>query len=497
LLDNGASAVRPLSGGEIVQEVWNRLHNGHHTLFLGVEVDFFKNVIKSQVVSASKEAWKRLRYSNPLVASTIDLDSSGTAQLFYRTGNVQTVNQWSDRTFLMHERVDVSLEAVRVEVGSLNIPTAAGDQTMLHFVHDVTGQHSKVGLLFHTHHSSFDGVGVHTLASIYLDHLTQVLCNEGQVLEWGAEIDNLLAPAMDVLEPLEPRPVDVDSTETPSFDNPAYMTIGTLLESNQKAIMNPWGFKPRTIAEGPPTSQFKAILLSKEESVRILDSVRKIQSGRFTYTHLAHAALCMVAITDNPPSPDASSAWLACWGLRNGRSRLTPPYSDQYAGYALGVSHMTIPVSLFIGEDGQVFPMDKALLRRVLNHVNKEYAARDASSVVMGHMDLTSKILVSVLAPGYQANAIPPDHGFTFSSDGVGEKNLEPVRQSSTGQTTLTVSHVFTSLKNVEPGPFFRTASWNNQIMLSADYNANFTSNDDVALHLMRWKQYILMADGI
>ncbi|KAE9386158.1 hypothetical protein BT96DRAFT_981838 [Gymnopus androsaceus JB14] len=498
--DNRIGTARRLSGVELVQEVWNRLHTGYQTLFLGVEVTFSQPLRRDDLVEAAKSAWQQLRYLHPLIATNIDFDQSGAAQISYHSASQLDVDKWVERTLLTNHEDCVDLEAVRTRVASMKIPNSAGDQTFLHFLSIDAAAPEEVttaGFLFHTHHTPFDGVGIQTTASMYIDLLTTTITNGTTPLEWGTEISNLLPPALDILMPDEPLPVAADSQEIPTLDNPAYIAAAVLFQENQKVSMNPWGFKPFAINNMPPKPQYEVITLSKEETAQVLTCVKNLQPGKYTYTHLAHAALCMVTIDANPPPAEAASAWMGCWGLKNARARLEDPYAKHYPGYALSATQMSTSVSLFLAEDGTVLPLDTNTLRRVLDDVKMSYQTRDESRAIIGHMSIVCEIFAAVMTAGFAANMIPPNNGFSFSSDGIGERYIPRNRRTPSGTTVLEISKVFTSLNNVEPGPFFRTASWNDQINLSADFNAAYTSKDNVLHYLQKWKEYILMVTTI
>lgn len=235
-LSGHTGAMRRLSGVELVQEVWNRLHTGHQTLFLGIAVDFPQPLSRDHLLHAAKSSWQQLRHSHPLIATNIGLDASGRAQMTYHTGSQLDIDNWVERTFITHIQSGVNIEAVRTMVGTWNIPNSAGDQTFLHFIYSdspTEGNITNAGFLFHTHHSPFDGVGLQTTASMYLDLLVTTITHNMMPLEWGTEISNLIPPALDVLKSEEPRPV-ADSGEVPSLDSPAYMATALLFQENQK-----------------------------------------------------------------------------------------------------------------------------------------------------------------------------------------------------------------------------------------------------------------------
>jgi hypothetical protein len=94
------------------------------------------------------------------------------------------------------------------------------------------GAVSKFGLLFHTHHSPFDGAGLKIIMNRYLTQLVKVLSDSysaSESIEWGNELENLPPAAYSILNSNEPLPVSPDSPEEPSFDHEYYKTFASVL----------------------------------------------------------------------------------------------------------------------------------------------------------------------------------------------------------------------------------------------------------------------------
>lgn len=102
----------------------------------------------------------------------------------------------------------------------------------------------------------------------------------------------------------------------------------------------------------------------------------------------------MVAIFDNPPTPEVSSQFLNNLSLIDCRKRLKEPYSSRegYPGYALGVSMARLPVSIFLGADGKPFPSDERLLATTLKAVQDIYTAQKTTPAPLSYMGQASEI---------------------------------------------------------------------------------------------------------
>ncbi|KAF9494103.1 hypothetical protein BDN71DRAFT_1507998 [Pleurotus eryngii] len=483
---------RILGGGELVRDVNNRHMKGEQNLFVGAHVNVSATVSGSQLTNAARATWLWLRYHVPVIATSIVPDDEGTSRLVYKPANEAEVNEWASRTFIVSQHPQADAEPLRLKLGEEKISSEDGLQTWAHLVLTPGSDRdpiTKFGFLVRTHHAPFDGVGLKILLNRYLIQLAKHLGSTDvpqSPLQWGSEVANLLPAVYSILLPSVPRAIPSDSSEEPSSTHPYYGTMGAMLQSIGEAMK--------------PSPGREVLFFSASESAQLLASLKpsaKVDVGKaYTLTHLAHAALAMTVIADNPTTADASSLVLSNLHLRNCREFLVEPYSsrDGYSGYALGVSHLSVPVSLFITADGKPAPLDKQTLVKAMKAVRDSYEQQKALPDPINYMGQASLIFTQNIIAGAKANMLPPNNCYAFSSDSISEKQLDSSFADSSGKAILELSDAFISVNHIEPAPFFRVSSWKGIIELGADYNKNLISAAEVKVHMENWKRLMLLA---
>ncbi|KAG2747223.1 hypothetical protein P692DRAFT_20954547, partial [Suillus brevipes Sb2] len=409
--------ARPLGGVEHVQDILNRHLKGDQTLFFGLTIDLHDPVDITKLGSSAQECWSWLRFQVPTIASSIIGSDHELPVMTYTTASPEEISQWVQRTFIIHSSY-IDLDELRVNEGMKEVPSSDGDHTWMHLVlgEIANGAVSQFGLLFHTHHSPFDGAGLKIIMNCYIIHLVKVLSDSSgasESIEWGNELENLPSSAYSILNSNEPLPVSPDSPEEPSFDHEYYKSFVSVLSGFGAAAKDTYGFSTRPKdTEWPKTRRAEAVFTMEESAA--IQSASKI-SG-YTLTHLAHAALAMVIIADNPPNQSSSPHFMNNVSLANFRSQLDPNHA-LHPGYVLGVFMTRIPVSAFLSPDGSVLPLDRDVLLRVAEI------------------------------------ALPPNQCFSFSSEGKGENYLNRIFADDAGKPVLEVTKFFTSLNRFDPGP--------------------------------------------
>lgn len=502
--DDGAEAhIRLLAGGECTHDIMNRHVQGDQTLFFAVYVDLTSAYKRTKIIDTCRDAWKWLRYYVPIIACTISVDDDDAGHLEYHSPTPSGVEEWVARTFIVHDQQVLDLNELRTQVGQTRIPSAAGDQTWLHFVANASVADdaiTRVGFLFQSHHAPFDGPGIKLVFSRYL---TQVASSLGSSVPcdfvWGSEVHNLTPCVYNILSALEPCPIPPHSGEQPSFDKPYYQSMQAIYSDVLKASQNAYGFRPRPRDTRWPFCEREEIVLSKRESDMILKRLKDaLPSQRsYTVTHLIHAALAMVVMSDNPPEKNGLESFLNNYSLVNCRSRLKEPYSqpthEGYPGYAIGITMMRIPVSIFCSSSGELLPLNRDLLFKAMDAIRDFYDDQRAVPAPLSCMAQLGQIMSVTMKDAAVVNLLPPNQCYMLSSDGVGERYLQPTYADQSGKTVLIVPKFFSSLNRNDPGPFFRVSSWKGLIELSADFNSNIVSKQEVRHHLTKWREFILL----
>ncbi|KAG2048192.1 hypothetical protein BDR06DRAFT_1013206 [Suillus hirtellus] len=487
--------ARPLGGGEHVHEIFNRYAKGDQMLFFGVTIDLHDPVSITKLRSSAQECWCWLRFQVPTIASSILNDSDHKLPtLIYTTASSQEISQWTQRTLIIHPPSHIDLAQLRVDEGQMKVPSSDGDYTRMHLVPGeiVNGAVSKFGLLFHTHHSLFDGSGLKIVMNCYLAQLAKVFSDSysaSELIEWGNELKNLPPAVYNILNSKEALPIPPDSLEEPCFDHDYYKSLAGVLSTLGASTKDTYGFSARPKDTEWPKTRRAEVSFTREESERIL-TASKI-SG-FTITHIAHAALAMVAIADNPPNLASSSHYLNSPSSANFRGRLDPKHV-LHPGYAITIFITRIPVSAFLSPDGSVLPLDRDMLLQVADIAKGQYRTIIESPAGLSCMPQVVEAFAMVTVPAASANMLPPNQCYSFSSDGKGENYLNHTFADDAGKPILSVNKFFTSLNRIDPGPFFRLSSWGGVIDLGADYNSNIVKTEDVMNYLNQWKRFLLL----
>jgi len=473
--------VREAMGGELIEDFWNRFNHGEQTLFIGVEFKNLAPVSSDVLVEKARAAWAHLRFLIPTVASGLDYDEQGRVLMTYKIAKSQAVvDAWIARTFRVQKDV-TSLDDLRYVEGQAPLPDSNGDITFMHFVPDL--KQDTFGVLFHTHHTPFDGAGIKIVMSKFVKLLAANLTGTSDVKpSWGEEVKNLEPAASSIL-------ADDQITDGPVYQE----TLGTILTSLATGHARAHGFKNTVPGHGPNRRhQFK---FSSEESSALLNAAK---AKGFTINHVAHGALSMVCAEDNPltesSNPDAAMLY---YGLVDARKRLVEPYKSQspYSGYCLAMSPIIIPMSSF--KEVKDFA-EASVLKMTAGMVKEQYQWQKAAPALLGviaqEVELMLAPLNTMAAEAEKAGqkfAIPPWLGPWYAGDGIIESYLPDQIADGSGKVVFTVQDVFLSLTKVDPGPFFRMYSFKNELILSADHNEKAMAHNIVEDHMKRWVDFI------
>lgn len=226
-----------------------------------------------------------------------------------------------------------------------------------------------------------------------------------EFIEWGNELKNLPPAVYNILNSKEALPISPDSLEEPSLDHDYYKSLAGVLSASGASAKDTYGFSARPKDTEWPKTRRAEVSFTREESERIL-TAPKI-SG-FTITHIAHAALAMVAIADNPPNSASSSHYLNSLAVANFRGRLDPKHV-LHPGYALGIFMARIPVSAFLSPDGSVLPLDRDILLQVADIAKGQYRTLIESPAGLSCMPQVAEAFAMVTVPAAAANMLPPD----------------------------------------------------------------------------------------
>jgi hypothetical protein len=227
---------RALWGGELAFAIGTLVNPGFSDMLLTCRVHLPEpstGVAKALTFDHVREATRRLRFHHPGIAATIAFppfttlaafDPSRGRLVYQSPSSPAEVSAWidqvvQDRSPLLAQHsgdLEATLLALKAELGSITCPR---DQWMfkLHFLADPST--GKYGVLIHTGHTIFDGIGTFEVMDLWLHELAGVLAGsdastaggvEGEVgeeLKWGEEVGRLAQAVPDRLdEPWQPGP---------------------------------------------------------------------------------------------------------------------------------------------------------------------------------------------------------------------------------------------------------------------------------------------------
>ncbi|KAJ6577965.1 hypothetical protein B0H19DRAFT_1062528 [Mycena capillaripes] len=494
--DGSQCFARPLGGAELVQELYNRFEKGHQTMFFAAYLDLARPQSDSAIVAAARAAWISLRYQIPIIATSVEVGEDDVPMLKYRVPNADQVEGWADRTLVLHHRPALDLNRLREELGAQKVPSPDGDQTWMHLVigsSNSTVPVSRIGFIFHSHHSPTDGNGSKIITNRYLAEFGTRLVGAEAVsisdLPWGTEVENLTPAIFNVLGSSEPIPIHPSSDEEPTFSHPVYSTLGAEMQTIGESLKNQYGFNPRDADPGWTNAQRVEVVFSSKESEALLAYMKR---EPYTLTVLAHAALAMVVIFFNPASKDAANLFMNNFCMFDVRPRLKAPYTGKgYPGYALVPPMLRLPVSLFLTSEGASVPLDRGLLVKLMDEIRDRYMAHKQRAI--GYVAQASDIFAYVMKQGYAVDYSPVNQCYMLSSDGPGETYLSSTFQGPKGDTVFKLAKFFTSLNHPHPAPYFRLSSWNGVVDIGADFNGNLLSAEDANTYLAKWKEFMFL----
>ncbi|KAF8583566.1 hypothetical protein K439DRAFT_1653435 [Ramaria rubella] len=468
--------IREAAGGEALEDIWNRFNHGEHTLFFGLYLTFSTPIDPLSLLLHARNAWARLRFEVPTIASQTSYNAAGNPLLTYRQAlSDQEVDDWTKRTVHLSNNKK-GLDHLRYELSRVHLPDENGDQTFLYILPGADDNTHT--LLLHTSHTPFDGGGVKILMNKFLSLLAQDLSGDQKPpsLLWGTEAQNLLPSISEVWGPEESR------------NSEEYMsTLGAVLGDLGAAASRQYGFKQRSIGPGP-TRCFR-YEFSEAESEQILTAARNLG---FTLNHIVHAAVSLVAALDNPRSESTpDDAAFVYYRLVDGRKSLESPYCtrDGYPGYCLGMSAILVPLSLCPRKSSLSATETRECLLKLAEVVKAGYSRQKAypSLLAVGTQQ------VDLMLAGVRAGDPPPSPGMGpwYSGDGIGETYLDPVHNDRTGSPVVEISDFMLSLNMTDPGPFFRAASWKGRLKLSVDSNEAAMPHDVVRGFVNTWVEIL------
>lgn len=212
---------REPAGGEAATVVVNRTKHGDMNVFLGVYATSTVPLTESTLREHAKLAWTSVRWEVPTIAASTSITwpAEGVPPACLITYDVAKsaadVALWADEAVQIRPKyMSKTLDDLRYDLGQSPIPANDFDiQTVLYIV---PFSATKLGLLIHTSHVTFDGSGAKILMTKFLSHFVNYITDPGYLASqqatfaWGTEDANLLPCFTDILRKREPAVLDGD-----------------------------------------------------------------------------------------------------------------------------------------------------------------------------------------------------------------------------------------------------------------------------------------------
>ena len=225
---------RHAAGGEHFTDFTQRSLGGEQLMFFGGNTTLRSPLPLTDFVDRLRDAWVALRYTTPTIALHTERDDIGNPLMTYRVeSDVAKIKEWATRTVCIENGVR-DLDELCYNLSLKILPDKLGDQTMLYVCHITDLQY---GLLIHTSHVPFDGVGLRIVFNRLLTSLATCLGGTPLAdMKWGSEVANL-TPAMPFIttEPHE-GPEYIRTLTTTMEDVHAAMSVSRILFESRRLL---------------------------------------------------------------------------------------------------------------------------------------------------------------------------------------------------------------------------------------------------------------------
>lgn len=423
--------------------------------------------IEQRVEDALREAWLRLRYDHPTIASQVNYDQQQEKWMkLYTPFHPDTVKvqaeEWLHQTFITVNPGISGIEWCNAdppapEVPTLFIITPSDASTDIDSV-------VRRDLVLRSPHDILDGIGTLHILNNILAHAAQAYEDpSGWVLPSpGAEVSKL-SPPLRVAAEISPI---LSLNQQERLQN--LIDSNAALRQNVEILAVP--FKHGRVEPGK--HQRVALELSSSDTNRILEASKRLGA---TVTHVYHAAIAVTVRDLQEPGPQQRSARYINYCLINERLKCTADYAT--SKHAAAVYHSVSGDSLVL--DLMIAPIDA---KEQKSHEVKEEFQSIVSQVRSYYQNIRDRPDNLALAPSFWSMATPHiSDPASNSPRPVPAPNLLPsVSISSMGVVDKIISPQHGVFKISNPwvtgeelgtglGVFLGT--WEGRLCLSAAYN--------------------------
>lgn len=352
---------------------------GHISIDLAIEGYTSSADEGDRLTSALRQAWLKLRYSHPTIASFTEYDSNrGYLQKVYESSESSPSDEpheeWLQKTFHLVTTELSSADWCNGDPPVPKLPTL--------FVLTTPTGSSLIGrtLVLRSPHDIIDGIGTLQLLGILVKYVTEALDAKTSLrdTQWGSEHANLSPPLRVAAE----LPEESTDAVTTIFEQ-AQARSATLLADGPPLLTVPC----HRNADVPAHHMRTALRLSQLKTAKIIEACRFMS---VSVTHVYHAAAAILLANKQPRSTIARRMQYVSYALVNLRSQCLPPYNS--SAHAASVYHCTsaerfgiefiVPSSLHSNPESDTRTRENEF-QRVLKEIKSYYLTNRPSTEPM------------------------------------------------------------------------------------------------------------------
>lgn len=305
---------------------------GHVSVTLDVPADQHLENCEREFENTLREAWKRLRFDHPTIASWVEYDGSQPRKIYENgdtpTERVMYLDTWLESTFCPIHTEKTGLEWCNSDPPVPKLPTLFVLKTSEALVDGVARGVVRRDLVLRAPHDIIDGIGTLLLFSNFLTLASEAYdsADTHEELSWGEEAKNL-SPSFRVAAALPDAisPEQLERIERITAENAA-------LRKDIPVLSTPYD----QTATMPGKHQRLSTTISSQLTSSILAACR---AHSLSVTQAYHTAIAMVVRDIQPAQPTSSLKRYINYCLINERAHCKAPYDTP--SHAAAVYHST------------------------------------------------------------------------------------------------------------------------------------------------------------
>ncbi|KAG1821837.1 uncharacterized protein BJ212DRAFT_925691 [Suillus subaureus] len=350
--------TRPLLGSELFDDRTSVLFNGMTDACVGFT--FQSLYAADEVKQRARNAFARLRFSCPIIATNIVGDIAGPIPRSWVYAPVQSLSEltrWMNNAFCTVQR-DLNVNASVEDISQRRLPYQPHNASPLWFrCYLLLGDNNKHSLYFHGPHAIVDGGPTLNAFALMLQWMTNDATESAENLPWGTEWHNL---------PLGP----VSATGGPREDwDVAGIELLKQLPESESVRTIPLASRPFRMSQSATGKTCRLERVLDPTLTRRL--VHKTRIVGCSMSHLFEAAYCMVLLARNQIPP---SLWNAYHFSGNSSAiSLIPHLKLPYDTKTHFISSRThVPIQISMAEISPIVSPRRQLLQ-IVQAIEKRY----------------------------------------------------------------------------------------------------------------------------